>query len=193
MARVGRYSARLRLLPPALWVGALVVVLVGLTAAFGGFAPAPDRGRPVEAGEQILLQRWRIHVDHAVLVDHSLDGQDPAPRIQLVVRTEFTGDQTLCCLTEGLLEVRYAGRVATRVMTPSSEPRSILGFDPGVEVTRTLEFPIDPVDLPTPAPRRVEVVVRDERPSRSLILEDWVLAAAVATVEMNCPDERARR
>ena len=47
--------------------------------------------------------------------------------------------------------------------------------------------------LPTTPPDRVEVVVRDERPSRSLILTDWALAGAVASVDLPCNDERARR
>ena len=67
----GWLAARLRRLPPLAWVIAVGVVAVGLTAALGGFAPAPDHGRPVEAGDQVLTQRWRIQVDRAALIDDS--------------------------------------------------------------------------------------------------------------------------
>ena len=176
-----------------LWVLAVLVVVTGLIGAFGGFAPSQDRGRVVPPGEQVLLQRWRVHVDRAALVDDSYPGSDPSPRLRIAVRTEFTGDETLCCLSERMLEVRYAGQVVTRNWPADGELRASLGFDPGVETSRTLEFPLDPGGFLAAPPDRVQVVVRDERPSRSVILTDWAVAGAVATVDLPCPDERERR
>jgi hypothetical protein len=193
MTSGGSPVARLRRLPPAVWVAAVLVVAGGLIAALGGFAPGQDRGRAVAPGEQILLQRWHVSVERATLVDDSYPGSDPDPRLRIRLRTEFTGDKTLCCLSERMLEVRYAGQVVTRSWPADGELRSSLGFDPGVEVTRVLEFPLEPERFPAAPPDRVQVVVRDERPSRSLILTDWAVAGAVATVELPCPDERARR
>lgn len=193
MTSRGTAAARLRGLPPVVWVVAALIVVTGLVAAFGGFSPDQDRGRPVAAGEQILLQRWRLQVDRAALVDDSYPGSDPAPRLQIRLRTEFTGHETLCCLSERMIEVRYAGQTVTRNWPAAGELRSGLGFDPGVEVARTVEFPLEPGALPTELPERVEVVVRDERPSRSLFLTDWAVAGAAATVDLPCPDERARR
>ncbi len=183
----------LRRLPPLVWVTAVAVVAIGLTAALGGFAPAPDHGRPVEAGERVLTQRWQIRVDRAALIDDSYPGQDPDPRIRVWLRTRYTGDESLCCLTERMIEVRYAGQSLTRIWASPLDPRSTLGYDPDVEVARVLEFPLEHDVLPTTLPDRVEVVIRDERPSRSLILTDWVVAPALAEVDLACPDERSQR
>lgn len=186
-------AARLRRLPPLVWVLAVLLLLSALVAAFGGFAPGQDRGRAVAPGEQILLQRWHLSVDHAALVDDSYAGSDPSPRLRIRLRTEFLGDETLCCLSERMVEVRYAGQAVTRSWPADGELRSSLGFDPGVEVTRTLEFPLEPGGFLAAPPDRVQVVVRDERPSRSLILTEWAVTGAVATVDLPCPDERERR
>jgi hypothetical protein len=193
MAGVGQLGRRLRRLPLLAWVGALAIVLVGLTATLGGFAEAPDHGRPVGPGEEILLTRWRVHIDRATLIDETYDGQQPDPRIRLEVRLEFTGEQTECCLTDGVLEVRYAGRTQDNVIDDYGEPRSILGFDPGVVASHVLLFQLEPVELPAPVPDRVAVVVRDERPSRSPIWTGWQVSHAVASVDLPCPDERRRR
>lgn len=193
MTSAGGPVARLRRLPSVVWLVAVLVVVTGLVAASGGFAPGRDRGRPTAAGEQILLQRWRVHVDRAALVDDSYPGSDPSPRLQVRLRTEFTGDETLCCLSERMIEVRYAGQTVTRHWSAPGELRTSLGFDPGVEVARTVEFPLESDGLPANPPERVEVVVRDERPSRSLILTDWAVAGAAAVVDLPCPDERVRR
>lgn len=130
MTSRGTAAARLRGLPPLVWVVAVLIVVTGLVAACGGFAPGQDRGRPVAAGEQILLQRWRLQVDRAALVDDSYPGSDPAPRLQIRLRTEFTGHETLCCLSERMIEVRYGGQTVTRNWPAAGELRSGLGFDP---------------------------------------------------------------
>jgi hypothetical protein len=182
--------ARLQRLPPLVWVLTVAVVVTGLVAALGGFAPARDVGRPAVAGEQILTSRWRIQVDRAALVD--VGAGDPEPRIRVWLRTEFDGDDTLCCLLEGMFEVRYAGQALTRIWSSEEDPRSLLGFDPQVRVSRVLDFPLDG-PVPDTVPDEVEVVIRDERPPRSLILTDWELGSAVAGVVLACPDERVAR
>lgn len=191
MTSVGGPRARSRRLPPVTWVLAVAAVVVGLVAALGGFAPARDVGRPTPAGEQVQTSRWRIQVDRAALVD--LGTSDPEPRIRVWLRTEFLGDETLCCLLDGMLEVRYADQVITRIWSAPDDPRSLLNFDPAVEVARVLDFPLDGTRMPTAPPGTVELVIRDERPSRSLILTDWELGSAVAGVLLACPDERAAR
>ena len=182
--------ARLRRLPPLVWVLTVAAVVTGLVAALGGFAPARDVGRPAVAGEQILTSRWLIQVDRAALVD--VGAGDPEPRIRVWLRTEFDGDETLCCLLDGMLEVRYAGQALTRIWSSEEDPRSLLGFDPQVQVSRVLDFPLDQ-PVPGSPPDEVEVLIRDERPPRSLILTDWELGSAVAGVVLACPDERAAR
>ena len=191
MTDIKRLAAALRRLPLLVWVAALVIVMVGLTAAVGGFAPAPDRGRPVEAGEEILLHRWRVHVDEAQLLDDTY--QDRDPRIRLTVRMEFLGRQTECCLSDGMLEVRYAGHTSDDPLDVYTEPRSILGFDPDVPTTHLFDFRLLTSDLPAVPPGSVQVVVRDERPNRSPLWKSWVVSHAVASVEVPCPDERRRR
>lgn len=192
MTSVGGPRARLRRLPPVVWVLAVAVVVTGLVAALGGFAPAQDVGRTVAAGEQVQTSRWRIQVERAALV--AVGTSEPEPRVRVWLRTEFTGDETLCCLLDGMLEVRYAGRALTRVWSVSEEdPRSLLGFDPLVEVDRVLDFPLEDVALPGDPPSEVEVVIRDERPTRSLLSDDWELGPAVADVVLACPDERTAR
>jgi hypothetical protein len=185
--------AALRRLPVAAWLLAVALALIGTVAVFGGFAPAPDRGRPVEVGEEIALQRWRVHVDRAALVDDSYEGQERDPRIRVSLRLEFVGAETECCLSEGLFEVRYAGQAVTRTLSSPGELRSALNHDPGVDTTRSLDFPLEAEALPGALPGRVEVVVRDERPGRSLILQEWVVTHAVAAVDLRCPDQRTRR
>ena len=127
MTSAGGPVARLRRLPSVVWLVAVLVVVTGLVAASGGFAPGRDRGRPTAAGEQILLQRWRVHVDRAALVDDSYPGSDPSPRLRVRLRTEFTGDETLCCLSERMIEVRYAGQTVTRHWSAPGELRTIPG------------------------------------------------------------------
>ena len=190
MTDLERMAAALRRLPLLVWVGALVIVLGGLTAALGGFASAPDRGRPVEVGEEILLHRWRVHVDEAQLLDDTYQDQDP--RIRLTVRLEFIGRETECCLSDGMLEVRYAGHTSADPLDVYTEPRSILGFDPDVPTTRPFDFRLMTSDLPAAPPDSVQVVVRDERPNRSLLWKTWVASHAVASVEVPCPDDRRR-
>lgn len=191
MTSVGGLRAWSRRLPPVVWVLAVAVVVVGLVAALGGFTPAQDVGRPTSAGEPVQTTRWRIQVDRAALVD--LGTSDPDPRVRVWLRTEFVGDETLCCLLDGMLEVRYADQVLTRIWSSPDDPRSLLGFDPSVEVSRVLDFPLDATRLPTAPPATADVVIRDERPSRSLILTDWELGAVVAGVVLECPDQRAAR
>lgn len=186
-------AARLRRLPPVVLVLAVLLVVSGLVAVLGGFAPGQDRGRDATPGEQILLQRWRVHVDRAALVDDSYAGSEPRPRVRIRLRLEFIGHETICCLAERMVEVRYAGQVVTQNWPADGELRSSLGFDPGVEVTVAADFPLAFEGLPATPPDRVEVVVRDERPSRSLILTDWAASDAAATVVLSCPDERVRR
>lgn len=193
MISVAAGTARLRRLPLLVWVAALVTVLVGLTAALGGLGSAPDRGWPVAPGEEILLTRWRIHVDRAALVDESYAGQQRDPRIRVELRIEFIADETECCLTDRMLEVRYAGRTSVHPLDDYRDPRSILHFDPDVVAAHVLLFRIEPVDLPTPVPDRVEVVVRDERRTSSPIWSEWVAGYAAASVDLPCPDERRRR
>jgi hypothetical protein len=193
MTGTSRVAGPLRRLPPVLWVLAVAVVAAGLVSALGGFAPASDRGRSVAPGDQILTQRWRLHIDDAALVDDSPPNADPDPAIRVRVRTEFTGTKTLCCLSERMLGVRFGGQVVTRTRTADEDVRSTLGYDPGVLVARVLEFPLESDALPDPLPDRVEVIVRDERPSRSLILDDWRVTHAVAGVDLPCADDRARR
>lgn len=193
MTSGGSPAARLRRLPPAVWVGAVLVVVTGLVAAFGGFAPGLDRGPVVAPGEQILLQRWRVHVDRAALVDDSYVGSEPRPRVRIRLRLEFIGHETICCQSERMIEVRYAGQAVTQNWPADGELRSSLGFDPGVEVTVAADFPLAFEGFPATPPDRVEVVVRDERRSRSLILTEWVASDAAATVVLSCPDERVRR
>jgi hypothetical protein len=193
MTGTSRVTGTLRRLHPLLWVLAAAVVATGLVSALGGFAPASDRGRPVAPGDQILTQRWRLHIDAASLVDDSPPNADPDPVIRVRLRTEFTGTETLCCLSERMLEVRFGGRVVTRTQTADEDARSTLGYDPGVMVARVLEFPLESGALPDPLPDRVEIIVRDERRSRSLILDDWRVTHAVAGVDLPCPDDRERR
>ena len=193
MTGTSRVAGPLRRLPPVLWVLAVAVVAAGLVSALGGFAPASDRGRSVAPGDQILTHRWRLHIDDAALVDDSPSNADPDPVIRVRLRTEFTGTKTLCCLSERMLEVRFGGQVVTRTRTADEDVRSTLGYDPGVLVARVLEFPLESDALPDPLPDRVEVIVRDERPSRSLILDDWRVTHAVAGVDLPCADDRARR
>lgn len=171
---------------------AVVVVATGVVSALGGFAPVPDRGRPVAPGDQILTQRWRLHIDDAALVDDSPPTADPQPVIRVRLRTEFTGAETLCCLSERMLEVRFGGQVVTRTRTAVGDVRSNLGYDPRVLVARVLEFPLESQALPDPLPDTVEVIVRDERRTRSLILDDWRVSNAAAGVVLPCPDERVR-
>ena len=189
----GTAAARLRRLPPLVWVVAVALVATGLVSALGGFAPASDRGRPVAPGDEILTQRWRLHIDAAALVDDTPANADPDPVIRVRLRTEFTGPKTLCCLSERMLEVRFGGQVVTRTRTADEDSRSTLGYDPEVMVARVLEFPLESSTLPDPLPDRVEVIVRDERRSRSLILDDWRVTHAVAGVDLPCPDDRERR
>ena len=191
MTGTSRVTGPLRRLPPLVWVLAVVVVVTGLVSALGGFAPASDRGRPVAPGDQILTHRWQLHIDQAALVDDSPPNGDPDPVIRVRLRTEFTGTKTLCCLSERMLEVRFGDQVVTRTRTANEDVRSTLGYDPGVMVSRVLEFPLDA--LPDPLPDSVEVIIRDERRSRSLILDDWRVTHAVAGVDLPCPDDRARR
>ena len=191
MTGTSRVTGALRRLRPLVWVLTVAVVVTGLLSALGGFAPASDRGRPVAPGDQILTHRWRLHIDDAALVDDSPPNADPDPVIRVRLRTEFTGTETLCCLSERMLEVRFGGQVVTRTRTADEDVRSNLGYDPGVMVGRILEFPLDA--LPDPLPDRVEVIVRDERPSRGLILDDWRVTHAVAGVDLPCPDDRERR
>jgi hypothetical protein len=172
---------------------AVGTVTVGLVAALGGFAPALDRGRLVGPGEQILTQRWQIHVDSARLLDDTPEPNEPKPVVEVRLRMEFTGEKTVCCLAERMLEVRYAGQAVTTMWASYEDPRSSGGHDPLVESSRVLEFPLDAARLPRDLPAGVQVVVRDERPPRSLILEEWGVAGAVATVALPCPDERTRR
>ncbi|HYI58811.1 MAG TPA: hypothetical protein VEX66_11625 [Microlunatus sp.] len=190
---VTRTAARLRRLPLLVWVGALVIVLVGLTAALGGFAPAPDRGRPVEVGEEILLHRWRVHIDGAQLLDDTYENQARDPRIRLTVRLEFVGQESECCLNDGMLEVRYAGRTADHPNVAYIEPRRTGGFDPDVPTTQHFDFYLKTEDPLATPPDSVEVVVRDERPNRSPLWKSWVVSHAVASVQVPCPDERRRR
>lgn len=191
MTSVSGPRARLRRLPPVFWVLSVAVVVTGLIAALGGFASAPDSGRPAVADEQILTTRWRIQVDRAALVDVGVG--DPESRIRVWMRTEFVGDETLCCLTDGMLEVRYAGQTLTRIWSSEEDPRSLLGFDPGVQVDRVLDFPLEEGRAPAAPPPEVVLVIRGERPSRSVILTDWELGSAVADVVLACPDERTGR
>jgi len=190
---VTRMAAGLRRLPLLVWVGALAIVLVGLTAALGGFAPAPDKGRPVAVGEEILLHRWRVHVDGAQLLDDTYENQPRDPRIRLTVRLEFVGEETECCLNDGMLEVRYAGYTADHPNVAYVEPRRTGGFDPDVPTTQHFEFWLKTDDPLTTPPDSVEVVVRDERPSRSPLWKSWVVSHAVASVTVPCPDDRRRR
>lgn len=180
-------------MPPLLWVLAVATVTVGLVAALGGFAPALDRGRLVGAGEQIITQRWLVRVDHARLVDDSPEPNEPRPMVEVRLRIEFTGEETECCLADRLLEVRYAGQAVTTTWSSVEDPRSSIGYDPRVEVARVFEFPLDHRSLPATPPTGVEVVVRDERRSRSLIIDNWVATTATATARLPCPDERVRR
>lgn len=194
MSGIRRTRRGLRRLPLLVWVGALVAVLVGLTGALGGFAPALDHGRPIGAGEEITIQRWHVHVDDAVLVDDSYASNDPDPRIRVTLRLEFLGEASECCLSDRLLEVRYAGAVATNPWAVSEELRSAtLDFDPDVATTRVLEFSVSDVTVPAPAPDTVEVVVRDERPGRSPLWPIWSASTAVASVELPVTDLRRRR
>ena len=193
MSGFRRTTARLRRLPLLVWAGALVVVLIGLTAALGGFAPALDHGRPVAAGERITLQRRHLQIDDAVLVDDNYEGENPDPRIWLTVQVEFLGQESTCCMSDGLIEVRYAGAVADHASGVYGELRSpTLDFDPDVPTTRMLEFSVSDVAVPTPAPETVEVVVRDERPG-TVLWPIWSAGSAVATVELPVTDLRGRR
>lgn len=194
MGGIRQTASGLRRLPLLVWVGASAVVLIGLTGAFGGFAPALDHGRVARPGEEILLQRWHVHVDDAALVDDSLEGQEPDPRIRLTVRLEFLGTESECCLTDGMLEARYAGVVTDGPWAVYEELRSSnQDFDPDVPTTRVLDFPLDGPDVPPSAPETVDVVVRDERPSSSPLWATWIPSAAVATVELPVSDLRRRR
>ena len=92
-----------------------------------------------------------------------------------------------------MIELRYAGQSLTRIWASPLDPRSTLGHDPDVEVARVLEFPLEHESLPPTLPDQVEVVIRDERRSRSLILDDWRVTRAAAGLDLPCPDERARR
>ena len=168
------------------WVGAVAAALaaVGLVAALGGFAPAPQRS--TGAGQVIHLARWDLTAHRAELVDADADGTatDPTVRVWFTVVNTWTDSQIQ---PWGLVRVVLPDGTAPDDASWQVEGRSG-GFDPDVPQEAFLEVDVDPGWT---GDRPLTVQVFDEQRSNTPApIEVWGRTAAVAVFDLTCEDHR---
>ena len=178
---------------------AVVVLLVGLVGATGGFDRATGTGpRRFEPGRDIVLARWVLVVEGVDLVDTTSYDSPSPPTFRIRLRATWTGDATTDVLGAGLVSVVVPGgpETAPDLTTATAGPYSG-GFDPDVPRPAELEV-VWPAGADEKAPRRlapatVQVVVSDEREAQNFLFADeWVTTAPLGHVDVPVTDSRTR-
>lgn len=176
------------LVRPLLVAFGVLLLVIGLTWALGGFRPAEAVGRPTPAGQSIDLQRWTISVESCAYVDRSLSGYEIDPAARVTVRMRNRTDQTIQVPADGLFTARLGTRELAEAQPAPGQQRSALNFDPDVTVVQSYDFA-----LPTKVPAATEltVLVHRERNRANLVFSDnWWAEEPAAAVTMRCADHR---
>ena len=182
------------------WAPVVVVLLVvGLVAATGGFGRAPGVGpRRFALGQPVVLARWVLVVQGVDLVDTTTYDSPSAPTFRIRLSATWTGDETTALLGAGLVSVVVPGgpATATAVTTLAAGAYSG-GFDPDVPRPAQLEvvWPAgaDENAPRLPAPGTVQVVLSDEREAQNfLVADEWVTTSPLGHVDVPLTDKRTR-
>ncbi|MGD7706497.1 hypothetical protein [Microlunatus sp. Y2014] len=176
---------------PWLITAAVIGLLLLMVAVTGGFTPASDTGRRVEAGRSVEVGEWRLVVHSAELTDVSPDGSyDTADTVRVHLDVTHRGEATVRFVPHGLIRVVVdSAPVEEELQWRSADPDREYAFDPDVTESVLAELAYADDQHP-PAPATVRVVIHDVRWDAGLLSEDWQVGAAVAHVDLPLADRR---
>lgn len=173
--------------PLVVALGVLLLV-VGLAWALGGFRPAQAAGRPTPAGQPIDLQRWTITVESCAYVDRSVSGDPIEVSARVSVRIRNRTERTIGDLSDNLLTARLGTRELAEAQWSPGQLLEGLNFDPDVTTVGSYDFPLPRSADPT---TELTVLVHRERNRANLVFnEDWAAEEPAAAVTMRCADHR---
>lgn len=171
------------------WLGTLGVlaVVVGVIAATGGFAAAPQARRSAEVGVGVDNGRARWTVRGAELTTTSLSGYSIEPSLRVRFGIVNTSDRTDGYVDRGVVELLLPDGTVTDDLDWRANPRSF-ALQPDVPADVFVEFEVSPERF---AGATVTVRIHDQVPAESVVSADsWKTTSAATDVVVHVRDAR---
>lgn len=175
---------------------AAVGLVIGVIAAFGGWAPTTAQAaRAQRPGVAMQIPGWIITVHSAEIVNYSgPDDEYPEEESEVVVHLDLTStdDESASSLPGGVVQILLPdGTALENGLAQQTEPWSG-NWDPGVAFPSQLDSEIVGLTLDDAAPTHVIVLVHDLVPSRGFLRAPGQMDIGPARwrIELDTPDRR---